>query len=156
MAVQAVTALLLDKLDVGTLNPDECWPWTGACSPAGYGRLPDNTYVHRKSYELHVGPIPEGLFVCHACDNPPCGNPWHLFLGSSAENAQDMARKGRVGGGAPKGVYPSWTRDNSPHIQAHEAGTCLRGHPASEAYRRKHGPRVGQWVYCRACKREAG
>ncbi len=130
----------------------DCVIWKGAKSPSGYGRLSDNRYAHRAAWEEANGPIPAGMFVCHHCDNPPCVNPAHLFLGTAKDNAQDMARKGRVGGGAPKGVYPSWTRAHSPHIRAHEAGTCLHGH--TDVYRRKSGPRAGQIVYCRECARQ--
>jgi len=49
--------------------------------------------AHRVAWELEYGPIPEGLYVCHECDNPPCGRPAHLFLGSAADNAKDAARK---------------------------------------------------------------
>lgn len=78
---------------------DGCWLWTGNHDTAGYGRFwfDANTRVpaHRVSYEFHYGPIPEGLFVCHHCDNPPCVNPAHLFLGTAQDNVSDMCAKGR-------------------------------------------------------------
>lgn len=77
---------------------EECWPWTGAKTEHGYGRINIGGRVvkaHRVAYRELVGEIPDNSDVCHTCDNPPCCNPQHLFLGDARLNAQDMVSKGR-------------------------------------------------------------
>ena len=76
----------------------DCWLWVGAADRQGYGRIKTSTTVlaHRKSWEIHNGPIPDGLLVCHKCDNPPCVRPDHLFLGTNDDNMADMVQKGRA------------------------------------------------------------
>ena len=78
--------------------PDVCWPWQGRKTLRGYGeaRFANTRYsAHVFAYINAFGPITEGLFVLHTCDNPPCCNPSHLWLGTAADNNADRAKKGR-------------------------------------------------------------
>lgn len=76
----------------------DCWLWMKSRGRGGYGRFSvhsGHSPAHRVAYELAKGEIPDGLLVCHSCDNPPCVNPAHLWLGTQVTNAIDMASKGR-------------------------------------------------------------
>ncbi len=87
-------------------SPYECWEWTAATDKYGYGLVKfckKMYYAHRVSWFLKNGAIPSEKLVCHNCDNPPCENPKHLFLGTSKDNTQDAVRKGRMASGKKHG-----------------------------------------------------
>lgn len=85
-------------------SKDQCWPWIGARDDRGYGRFlmgrnarPRHLFAHRFAYALaHRSAIPDGMSICHTCDNPSCVNPDHLWAGTHHENVLDMIRKGRA------------------------------------------------------------
>jgi hypothetical protein len=92
-----------DKVDYsGAAAGCPCWHWVGDTTLAGYGQITRKQrgtrfvrYAHRIAYERAYGPIPEGLCVCHTCDNPSCVRPAHLFLGTPKDNHDDCVKKGR-------------------------------------------------------------
>jgi hypothetical protein len=84
-----------------------CWNWIGNRFNTGYGAFKNRTYLghpraipaSRASWMMHKGPIPKGLWICHTCDNPPCVNPDHLFLGTAKDDMVDCKNKGRTNKG---------------------------------------------------------
>lgn len=122
---QGMSALrrFLSKCDAN----GDCWQWSGSVTSKGYGRFSYNgkaERAHRVSWLLHFGPIPDGMLVCHRCDNPGCVNPDHLFLGTAAENTMDMDAKGRR-------VNAPLTGDD--HYARQDPSRVLRGEQSAPA-----------------------
>ena len=122
-----------------------CWRWSGA-KKDGYGRIGDKRtkstlYAHRISWEIHFGPIPDGLNVLHDCDNPECSNPEHLFLGTDGDNVRDKVAKKRHSYGETHGAAILTEKDVLDIRRLRAAGVSL-GYLA-----RKHGISP-QTVWC--------
>lgn len=103
------------------LSTTDCWEWTSYKANFGYGKLRANgreVRAHRFSYEYFVGPIPNGLCVLHKCDNPPCVNPKHLYIGTKRDNARDMIERGRAYQPPTQGEYNSQAKlhDGDIHV----------------------------------------
>ena len=129
---------LADWLLLQTDPEGECWMWTGSKNDhMGYGRVTirqEQFYVHRLSYELFVGPIPEGLVIDHICRKPSCLNPDHLRAVTQRDNAVTFGESGACA-----------LNSRKTH--------CKHGHPfdSSNTYVRQSGHRT-----CRICKRRFG
>ncbi len=118
----------MSKVAVGAAH--ECWLWTGNANPvSGYGQFRirgrNSMTASRAAWTLLIGEVPDGLDVCHSCDNRRCVNPAHLWLGTRRDNMLDAKAKGRI------------------HVPALKA-SCKRGHPRN----------FNSWGCCRDCARE--
>ena len=95
---QADTSSLWERISRNLRSENDCLVWTKYRDECGYGRIRVNNKthgVHRLSWIIENGPIPDGLHVLHDCDTPACANPNHLFLGTHADNMADKVAKGR-------------------------------------------------------------
>lgn len=137
-------------------NKGTCWRWEGAMKTNGYGCMYFNHKLmaaHRRSYILAKGPIPDGLFVCHQCDNPRCVNPDHLHLGTAADNSREAKERGRLGGiWNPNSKTVKLRMEDVTQIkQWFKAGTPVRriaerfNVSISHVYRIKEGNRRQNW-----------
>ena len=103
MSRRTSTLRTLADFPTPTPQPTPCRLWQGPLS-SGYGWRSDQQYQHRWVWEQINGPIPEGMYVLHRCDQPLCYRYDHLFLGTHAENIADMEAKGRRRGGSHPGA----------------------------------------------------
>jgi hypothetical protein len=97
-----------------------CREWQGGLNDKGYGYVKYHRgrwQVHRLVWTYHKGRIPRGRKVCHTCDNPPCGELTHLFLGTSKKNSEDMVAKGRQAKGDRQWTraHPEWLVRGEQH-----------------------------------------
>jgi len=113
-----------------------CIEWTGCIQSNGYGRVKFDgrtRYVHRVSAELKFGEIPEGLEVCHKCDNRKCFNPDHLFLGTRKDNMQDAVSKSRISRGEKHAAQiPSGERNYNAKLKNSDIPEIRRRHASGE------------------------
>ena len=99
MDLERLKVKLLDRISIidGKLETP-CWEWQGSRVSGGYGNMTfehQSLYTHRASWIVYKGPVPDGFRVLHKCDNRPCINPQHLFIGTQEDNIRDMIEKGR-------------------------------------------------------------
>jgi hypothetical protein len=111
---------------------DNCWIWTASVNKQGYGALSigkKQIRAHRVSYMLFKGQIPDGMHVCHSCDNPSCVNPDHLWIGTPKDNAKDCLMKNR---------FPIGQRAGRAKLTEHEVIMIRRATIVGKAIAKKY------------------
>ena len=133
-----------DKIsqNIVKLGRGKCWEWTGSTTEFGYGAIyweGKQRVAHRMAFEAWKKTIPEGMLVCHKCDNPKCVNPSHLFLGTHQDNAADRNSKGRQAKGEKHGRWKHGLRSrlNPPQPKGRRRKISSE---AAEEIRKSAGP----------------
>lgn len=124
------------KIDFGP-HTSGCHIWIGGKNQQNYGQFNaggKQFRAHRFCYLTFIGPIPEGMFVCHSCDNPPCVNPDHLWIGTAKDNSDDKFKKGREGNSGRPRTYPDY--------EASREAAVLRSYKHRKSVEAKYGPRT--------------
>lgn len=123
------------KVDIR--GPNDCWEWTAARHSNGYGsiglgaRSSGKGLAHRVAWTLIHDSIPEGMCVCHHCDNPGCVNPSHLFLATQKDNLEDCRRKGRAASGSSPGE-----KNPNAKLSAEQVETIRKRYAKGDIYQR--------------------
>jgi len=117
------------RLENFQVKKEGCWGWSGSKDCRGYGVISSRNgsksspeKAHRVSYEKAYGKIPEGLNVCHRCDNPECTNPEHLFVGTQKENMSDCSSKGRLNAASSKNLVPGKKHHRGAGLNKNKVG----------------------------------
>lgn len=120
---------------------DGCWEWLGSKNSRGYGRIYGGGFAHRVAWTQAIGAIPNGMFVCHRCDNPSCVNPDHLFLGTQRDNMRDCKAKGR---NSPPPANDSYRRNFGREGEAHPGArlTAAQVRRIREVYTGRRGEQL--------------
>lgn len=132
---------LRDRFLAKVQKTDGCWNWTGY-TRKGYGMIREGgrycrrLQAHRLAYEFFVSPIPNGMCVCHHCDNPTCVNPQHLFVGSHVDNRADTVAKNRQARGERNGQAKLTSRQVHAIREQHQAWSHQFG---AKALARRYG-----------------